>query len=161
MMESLKRRFQAAYIIDDNSQCWIWKKHTDNQGYGKITFEKKSCYGHRISYFLKYGYFPNELLVCHHCDNRSCVNPAHLFLGTCADNVKDMIKKGRQKFPSKGCNSGIKNPHAKLNDQKVKEIKILIKKGLSCIKISQEYNVARQTISNIKRNSHWQHVVID
>ncbi len=160
MIESLKKRFHKGYIINPESNCWIWQSPIDNFGYGKITFEKKSCYAHRISYFLSNGYFPNELLVCHHCDNTSCVNPKHLFLGTHADNSRDKIKKGRQKFPSKGHNLGEYNPNAKLNLKSVKEIKIKLKNGLTCIEIAKDYNVSRLAISNIKRNTHWKHVVI-
>lgn len=161
MIENLKKRFHRAYKINTESQCWIWEKHKDKRGYGKITYEFKSCYAHRISYFLAHGFFPNELLVCHHCDNTSCVNPDHLFLGTLADNTRDMIKKGRSKFPSKNHNLGEKNPKAKLNAEIVKEIKIQLFKGETCIKIAKIYRVSRLTISNIKRNTHWKHIVID
>lgn len=160
MRETLKDRFEKSYNIDPVSKCWIWQKHIDLRGYGKITFEHKSCYAHRISYYLHNGYFPNELLVCHRCDNTSCVNPNHLFLGTTADNTHDMIKKGRSKFPMKGFNRGVTNPHAKLHDEQVKEIKIKLKNGFTCIEIAKLYNVSRLTISNIKRNSTWKHIVI-
>jgi len=161
MIENLRKRFEKAYKIDPFSGCWIWQKHTDIRGYGKITFENKSCYAHRISYLLNYGYFPNELLVCHRCDNTSCVNPQHLFVGTQADNSADMIKKGRSRFRKKGDNLGAKNPQAKLTNTKVKNIKRKLKSGMTCIQIAKQYNVSRLTISNIKRNTHWKHVVID
>ena len=89
------------------------------------------------------------------------MNPDHLFLGTVADNSADMIKKGRSKFPKKGHLLGEANHRAKLSLLQVKEIKIKIKQGMTCINIAKEYNVSRLAISSIKNNSSWKHVVIE
>lgn len=78
-------------------QCWIWIGHKDKAGYGQLGHSFKKLTGfaraHRYSYFLMNGKDPGELMVCHRCDNPSCVR--HLFLGTAKDNNLDMIEKGR------------------------------------------------------------------
>lgn len=77
--------------------CWYWLGSITKEGYGQIS-APRSRLAHRISYQLFRG-DPGKLLVCHSCDNRLCVNPNHLFLGTHMDNTHDMINKGRQSFP--------------------------------------------------------------
>lgn len=87
--------FKKKYKINPNTQCWEWILTKNNQGYGRIWFDKKLWLVHRLSYFLHIGDFDNKLYVCHRCDNPSCINPKHLFLGTAKDNSQDMLKKGR------------------------------------------------------------------
>jgi len=75
--------------------CWIWQGTIMNSGYGELKYQGKTWGAHRYSYFKHYGDFDKNLFVCHHCDNKLCVNPGHLFLGTNQDNVNDMMKKNR------------------------------------------------------------------
>jgi hypothetical protein len=83
----------------DNSLCWNWYKLRDKNGYGKITYQSRNLRAHRIAYEISKGLTIGSLkadqLICHTCDNPSCINPKHLFLGTPKDNTADMIKKGR------------------------------------------------------------------
>lgn len=75
--------------------CWEWTGYTNNRGYGSLHFQGKAHRSHRFSYQLHYGVDPKDLYVCHKCDNPSCVNPKHLFLGSQTDNMQDKIIKGR------------------------------------------------------------------
>lgn len=75
--------------------CWPWLAHKLKRGYGHLGYEGKMLKAHRVSWELENGPIPSRMLVCHRCDNPSCVNPAHLFLGTSMDNNHDMISKDR------------------------------------------------------------------
>ncbi len=109
--------------------CWEWQGAPSANGYGMIKAEGKYIGAHRYSWELYKGAIPDGLFVCHACDNRRCVRPDHLFLGTNQDNQLDALAKGRIKtgVESHGhlqphpC--GEENPNAKLTDAKVREIR--------------------------------------
>lgn len=101
--------FQHFFTIDEGSGCWLWKSTITIHGYGLHNYKRKRMAAHRVSWILHNGEIPQGLFVLHKCDVRSCVNPAHLFLGTQSDNMQDCIKKGRfvkEKLLHTHCPSG-------------------------------------------------------
>ena len=85
--------------VRKTEDCWEWIAGKHRQGYGKFNIGKKCLLAHRVSYKLSYGEIPGGQSVCHSCDNTSCVNPGHLFLGTHKENMQDMVNKGRHVSP--------------------------------------------------------------
>lgn len=92
-MRTVEERFWAA--VDTTGDCWLWTASKAGNGYGKIMVNGRRIGSHRLSYILHYGEIPEGLHVLHTCDNPLCVKPAHLFLGTHADNMRDASQKGR------------------------------------------------------------------
>jgi len=128
--------------------CWVWMGTTTVRGYGQIEHKTKKLYAHRASYEAFVGEIPQGMYVCHTCDNVSCVNPNHLFLGTQKQNLQDMVRKGRS-------TRGEKNPGAKLTEEQVNQI--LTMEGTSSF-ISKIFNVSSSSISAIKRKERWSYV---
>lgn len=131
-------------------ECWMWNGPKNGLGYGHLTFGGKIYLAHRFSYQHFIGEIPEKMFVCHHCDNPSCVNPKHLFIGTPNDNVQDKMQKKRHKVLS-----GSKQPISKLNEHQVSEIRSRLINGEKGSRLAKEFNVSVMTISNIKLNKSW------
>lgn len=131
-------------------RCWTWTGRTA-RGYGQIrvSFRPDRCiYAHRLSWKLHFNILPKDLFVLHRCDNRKCVNPDHLFLGTHADNMADMAAKGRGVRP-------VLRPAAKLSLAQVENIKVLHAGGLTQRSLAKQFGVSFQQISRICRGERW------
>lgn len=86
--------------VDKSGECWVWTGSRGSGGYGKVRYQGALCFAHRLAWELTHGPIPPGMSVCHSCDNRPCCNPAHLWLGTYADNMHDRDRKGRHGRPN-------------------------------------------------------------
>jgi hypothetical protein len=145
----IKERFENFITMEPNTGCWLWTGTTHRKGYGRFNVTcKYPRNAHRVSWELYHGPIPRGMLVLHHCDTRSCVNPKHLFLGTPWDNTHDAINKNRL---AKGEQHG----HAKLTKEEV----LAIREDTRLQRIiAIEYKVGPATISAIKLHNTWKHI---
>ncbi|RSK29880.1 HNH endonuclease signature motif containing protein [Hymenobacter metallilatus] len=81
--------------VKKEDRCWVWQRGLNRTGYGQFCVFGSNIYAHRFSYSLHFGPIPDGMVICHKCDNPSCVRPEHLFLGTYSDNTQDAVQKGR------------------------------------------------------------------
>jgi hypothetical protein len=147
------KRFLSHVNINDLFDCWEWTGRKKETGYGITYFKGKESKAHRVSYLLSYGTIDNNLFVLHKCNNPSCVNPAHLYLGTPQDNMNDMVKANRS------CdNHGENNPNSKLTEKQVIEIIELLKTNISQVKIAQIFSVSKYIVNEIKTGNTWKHI---
>lgn len=137
--------------IEKSDSCWIWKGTCFHVGYGAFWFKGNHQYAHRISYEMFKGKIEDGKLVCHTCDNRKCVNPAHLFLGKKQDNVSDMMIKKRH---AKG---QMKINH-KLIDKNIPIMRILRLRGYSYKRIGEIFGVNPETSRMACLGITWKHI---
>lgn len=145
-----KEKISKNYKINEHG-CWIWQGFINQEGYGRIG----DLLVHRLSYKIYKGDIPSGMCVCHNCpggDNRSCINPNHLWLGTSTENIKDKKPKGRQ---LKGQQLGT----SKLKDFHIPLIRKKIQEGKTLQSIAKEFNVSNGLISHIKQGRIWKHLL--
>ena len=150
---SIEDRFEQSKQIDPNTGCHNFLGFRTRQGYGKIKYKGRAYIAHRLFWILNKGELPQDKYVLHHCDNPSCFNLEHLFVGTNLDNIADKVAKGRQYRPVGGKEHP--RPMAKLTEAQVMEIKNLLKRGYSQADIHRDFAVSRQIVSDIATNKTW------
>jgi hypothetical protein len=129
----------------DKNGCWIWTGDFSNTGYGRIGVNGKRILTHRFSWSLVNGEIPDGLQVCHHCDNRWCVNPEHLFLGTNEDNIADMVSKARQQH--------------RLNPSDVRKARDLYKTGnYSQSQLARMFRINQSSMSAVIGRRTWKSI---
>lgn len=158
MLIALSHKYTAEYRFwyytdkKGPDDCWNWKGSLcGRDGRGRLRVSGENVYAHVFSYQLHIGDIPVGIRILHKCDNPRCVNPAHLFLGTHSDNMKDAYKKRRKS------NSGVKNPKAKLTEEQVREIRRRYPKE-GGVKLAKEFGLERSAPYRIFHRKQWRNV---
>ena len=169
-MRGVKNRIEDFWRFVDMSggpdACWLWRGGTGHYGYGVIRLQGYSRLAHRAAWQIVRGAISSGLFVCHSCDVPACVNPNHLFLGTCAENIRDAGRKGRM---AKGARNG-KYTHpesiprgeshgrARLSATQVTEIRERARGGMSMLTLARLYAISKRTIFDVIHRRTWTHV---
>lgn len=168
--KSTIERFWSHVKITD--ECWIWTASKRSKGYGAFTYNENGKViqdrAHRFSFRLFNGLIPENMCVLHKCDVPACVNPSHLFLGTKADNNKDMCEKGRHIAGGTHCGLsftgngkypfGEAHPIAKLTVEKVIEIREDRLNGMSFSQLAKKHAIGLTTAFKVSKGITWKHV---
>jgi hypothetical protein len=150
--------------------CWPWTAGRFSTGYGEFAIGRKGMHihwlAHRFAYQSLHGALPLGLFVCHHCDNRICCNPSHLFLGTALDNARDAARKGRtargerngRAVHPESTRRGGRHPNAKLGEIAVLELRWRRDNGESLKSLAQAFGITMSNVSHIVLRRTWQHI---
>ena len=152
MTVAVSERFWSRVKRGDEDACWLWQGYVNRRGYGRLSHQGESSYAHRVAWELTHDAIPPGMVVRHACDNPPCVNPAHLLLGSQADNMRDKKERGR----SRGAPPGENHPKNKLTEEQVREIRVATG---SCREIAIRYGVSKSTIVEIRAGLTWRHLI--
>jgi hypothetical protein len=155
--ERLDRRFWPK--VDRAAECWVWTAYVSKAGYGVIN-DGTPKYAHRLVYELLHGPIPDGMFVCHRCDNRRCVNPSRLFIGTAANKSRDMVSKGRstkgRDQPPGSRKTGESHGRARLTAVQVAEIRRLYQTGsFSQQQLGRMFGVSGAHVCGIVHGKFW------
>ncbi len=139
----IAERFATKFEVDPQSGCWNWTGAKIKGGYGQLGGERGAgaVVAHKFSYEHHVGPVPAEMLVLHECDNPGCVNPDHLFLGSHADNMADMTRKGRN-----GTLRGARGSNRKLTDEQKNDMRAMVHAGVPIRQIAARFGVDRRLV---------------
>jgi hypothetical protein len=149
----INMRFWSKVNRRDSKECWNWKATLNKYDYGQIKYSGKLILSHRLVWILIHGEIPENMCVLHHCDNPSCCNPSHLYLGTHQDNMRDRSSRGRTSR-----HTGESNGRAKLTRNTVMKIRDQIKNGLSYGAVAKMFKISNATIGHIARYETWRNI---
>jgi hypothetical protein len=141
-------RFEKKHIPEPNSGCWLWTGSVGGGGYGQFWFQGRHALAHRAAYEIFVAPPPPDHAVCHSCDNPLCVNPAHLFVGTRADNSADMVAKNRQARGEKYARSGLN----------AETVRLIRSSPLPDTDWAAKLGVSKGAINHIRHRRNWRHV---
>lgn len=144
-MASISEFFDQNWLLDEATGCWEWTRTKIRTGYGRLRADGKRMLAHRYSYVRANGPIPDGLCVLHRCDNPSCVNPDHLFLGTQQDNMRDRDRKGRR-APTHG---------TKLTATDAERIRDMRQLGVTGKEIASHFHISRSNVSAIANGITW------
>lgn len=157
-------RFATKYKVGAPDECWEWTGHVGNRGYGQLRMDADVHRepSNRAAYLFHKGPIPEGLHVLHSCDNKLCVNPAHLHLGSCADNAREAAERGLlvngtdwEDVHTEALPRGEDHKRHKLTEAQIRRIRT---SGESGVALANEFFVAPITISRIRRRLAWKHV---
>jgi predicted XRE-type DNA-binding protein len=138
--------------VQKTETCWLWGGAVTTAGYGSLTRNRQRHYAHRMVFEKFHGPLADDECVCHTCDVRNCVAPHHMFRGDRGDNNRDASSKDRTPH-------GRRHFHAKLDEQKVQEIRAIYAAGrISQHDLAEAYGVSQMTISQVVRGKTWRRV---
>ena len=145
--------------VDKSGECWEWTA-ARCLGYGYFKIAGKQLKAHRVAFEMENGPIVDAgpsrseiTMICHHCDNRACVRPSHLFAGNARANIRDMVNKGRN--PNR---RGERHPLSSLTDADVIEIRRRGKAGEDRASLSAAFRIDRHNLCKILRGASWRHV---
>jgi len=166
-MVPVRERLERSFVPEPNTGCWLWALSSTSLGYGWIKINGRSVAAHRVSYREFVGPIPDGLCVLHRCDTPACINPAHLFLGTVADNNRDAKDKGRWSFrpmprgeacPLSRPRRGSGNPFAKLNEAQVLAARKAYASGEKVGALAKRFNLSVSGMRDVVLGLSWKDV---
>ncbi len=156
--------------VDKSGDCWLWTRSIGRWGYGTARFNGIHQNAHRIAWQLTNGSIPPDRVVCHACDNRRCVNPAHLWIGTQLENMRDAWQKGRRDATCKGVGHwrirmpekvarGTSHYLTKLTEEDIRTIRSDRAAGTPLATLGARYGLTKDAIWRIVKRKNWAHIV--